>query len=182
MAHGTLEPMPQLPVSNARALAHLLADPARMQVLAAVALGASTADAILEATQLSPKDATTGLQRLQDAWLLTKGESDLAVRYDRIANMVRPPGPVPTDEQRELSPFISGRSLRSLPLKASRRTRVLEHVAASFDSERSYGEAAVNRVLERWCQGGEIDHVSLRRYLVDEGLLTREAGVYQRSA
>ncbi|MFG1649964.1 DUF2087 domain-containing protein [Micromonospora sp. NPDC049275] len=46
--------------------------------------------------------------------------------------------------------------------------------------------AAVARTPERsrtpdaWCAAGGSDHAALRRYLVEERLLTREHGVYQR--
>ncbi|MFJ6955738.1 DUF2087 domain-containing protein [Micromonospora aurantiaca (nom. illeg.)] len=35
--------------------------------------------------------------------------------------------------------------------------------------------------LRRWCEGGDADHVTLRRYLIDDMLLTREQGVYWRT-
>ena len=41
----------------------------------------------------------------------------------------------------------------------------------------TYPEAEVNDVLRRYHD----DYAALRRYLVDEGFLTREAGVYWRS-
>jgi hypothetical protein len=39
----------------------------------------------------------------------------------------------------------------------------------------------VAEVLKRWCEGGEVDHVTVRRYLVDEELLSRDGGVYWRT-
>jgi hypothetical protein len=42
-------------------------------------------------------------------------------------------------------------------------------------------EKEVDVVLRAWCAGGATDYVSLRRHLVDEGLLTRADGVYWRS-
>lgn len=65
----------------------------------------------------------------------------------------------------------------SLPMRSAKRKLLLEYVATRFDPDREYTEREVNAVL------GAVhdDHVSLRRYLVDEGLLEREAGVYRRS-
>jgi hypothetical protein len=36
-------------------------------------------------------------------------------------------------------------------------------------------------VLRAWCHDSETDHVTLRRYLVDEGLLSRADGEYWRT-
>lgn len=51
----------------------------------------------------------------------------------------------------------------------------------SFEPGRRFAEKEVDVVLRAWCAGGAADHVSVRRYLVDEGLLSRERGVYWRS-
>jgi hypothetical protein len=50
------------------------------------------------------------------------------------------------------------------------------HLASRFEPDREYGEDEVNRVL----QGVHSDHATLRRYLVDAGLLRRDRGVYRR--
>jgi hypothetical protein len=54
---------------------------------------------------------------------------------------------------------------------------VLEWVAGRFERERRYSEKEVNGIL----LGVHDDPASLRRYLVDEGLLGREAGTYWRA-
>jgi hypothetical protein len=50
-------------------------------------------------------------------------------------------------------------------------------VAGRFARGREYREDEVNRIL----QGFHTDHATLRRYLVDTGLLRRERGVYRRA-
>jgi hypothetical protein len=73
--------------------------------------------------------------------------------------------------------FMDGEGhLDVLPARSAKRRLVLEYVATRFEPKREYGEREVNAVL------GEVhdDFVTLRRYLVDEGLLEREAGVYRR--
>ena len=52
----------------------------------------------------------------------------------------------------------------------------LGYVARRFDESRDYEEREVNELLA----GFHYDTASLRRYLVDEGMLEREAGVYRR--
>ena len=64
----------------------------------------------------------------------------------------------------------------SLPVRSAKRKLLLEYVATRFEPDREYAERDVNAVLEQVHD----DHVALRRYLVDEGLLERDAGVYRR--
>ncbi|MER7474086.1 DUF2087 domain-containing protein, partial [Micromonospora sp. NPDC000018] len=70
--------------------------------------------------------------------------------------------------------------LVGLSAQRGRRRVLLAHVATSFEPGVRYPERAVDDVLRRWCEGGGSDHVTLRRYLVDEQLLAREQGVYWR--
>jgi len=67
--------------------------------------------------------------------------------------------------------------LLDLPRKHGKLLLVLDHVAQRFEPGRVYPEREVDAVLK------EIhpDHAALRRYLVDEGFLTRENGHYWRS-
>ena len=67
--------------------------------------------------------------------------------------------------------------LRSLPARDAKRRLVLEWVASRFEPGREYAEKEVNGIL----LGVYDDVASLRRFLVDEGLLAREAGVYWRT-
>ncbi|MCW2545257.1 MAG: hypothetical protein JWM40_2809 [Frankiales bacterium] len=97
-----------------------------------------------------------------------------------------PRRPPPTEDELRLirlgvAPFIApGARLTQLPAKHSKRMRVLEHiVATSFSGEHVYDEATVNELLARWCDGVRTDHVTVRRYLVDYGLMTRTAGAYR---
>jgi hypothetical protein len=58
---------------------------------------------------------------------------------------------------------------------------VREHVASSFEPGLRYPEREVDAVPRAWTEGGLLDHVTLRRYLVDENLLDRDGGEYWRS-
>jgi hypothetical protein len=77
----------------------------------------------------------------------------------------------------ELAAFFRNGRLETIPAARERRQAVLVHVAGKFESARDYGEAEVNRIL----QSVHSDHATLRRYLVDAGLLRRERGVYRRT-
>lgn len=159
-----------------RALPGLLADPGRMRVLAAVALG-STREELPGRTGLPPRDAAAALHRLQGAGLVT---GDLELAYDRLRELAVEPA---SEDPNGLEPFVRGGRLRSLPAQGSRRRRVLEHVAQqTFRPGVDYDERAVNELLMAWCEDGEVDHAALRRYLVEQGLMSRGGGVYRLGA
>ncbi|WP_109507458.1 DUF2087 domain-containing protein [Nocardioides speluncae] len=67
--------------------------------------------------------------------------------------------------------------LLSIPSKRTKRLVVLDHVAQAFEPGLTYDEKQVNEALATY----HPDFAALRRYLVDEQFLTREAGVYWRS-
>ena len=76
----------------------------------------------------------------------------------------------------ELAAFFRNGRLETIPARRDRRQALLVHVASGFASGREYGEDEVNRIL----QAVHSDHATLRRYLVDAGLLRREHGIYRR--
>lgn len=84
-----------------------------------------------------------------------------------------------TDEERVIRAFIRDGRLASIPAKPSKRELLLPYVVDTcFPEDREYEEREVNQRLALLHR----DVAALRRYLVDGGLMTREAGVYRRSA
>ena len=81
------------------------------------------------------------------------------------------------DEAEVLSRFFSGTRLTSIPAAHGKRLVVLERLAQEFEPGVRYVEAEVNFMLQRF----HADYAALRRYLVDEGFLTRADGVYWRT-
>jgi hypothetical protein len=75
-----------------------------------------------------------------------------------------------------LDPFVRDGHIMLMPTKRAKRLLVLDHVAQAFEPGRTYREAEVDRILI----GFHDDYPALRRYLVDEGFLTREENVYWR--
>ncbi|MGH2722521.1 MAG: DUF2087 domain-containing protein [Actinomycetota bacterium] len=72
--------------------------------------------------------------------------------------------------------FREGR-LTSIPSRRAKRVVVLDRLAQAFEPGRRYPESEVNATIARF----HLDSAALRRYLVDEGFLAREHGVYWRS-
>jgi hypothetical protein len=171
---------------DAAAIAGLLADPARRKVVAALVLGARTIEEVADATGLSLKDVALAARRLARGGLVRRDRHELELLSDRFGAAARAaaasaPSPEPlSDDPAEdavLSAFVREGRLVSIPAQRGKRRLVLEHLVRVFDVGVRYPEREVNALLAVW----HPDVAALRRYLVDEGLLTRDAGVYWRS-
>jgi hypothetical protein len=77
----------------------------------------------------------------------------------------------------ELRAFVQNGRIIRMPAKRARRLLLLDCVAQAFEPGRQYRESEVDEALKRTYD----DHATLRRYLVDEGFLSRRAGFYWRS-
>ena len=168
---------------NAATLTGLLGDEERLRVVAAIALGARTVDDVAKTGQLESDEVRRSLPRLIAAGVVEQHDG-LRVNLEplREAARDRPPRerelPHATpDQARILRNFVADGRLRALPVRAAQRRVVLEYLAERFDADTEYVEADVNELLGHFHD----DHASVRRYLVDEGLLTRSAGVYRRA-
>ena len=84
---------------------------------------------------------------------------------------------MPTLEETVLANFIRDGRIVAMPAKRSRRLVLLNHVAQKFEVGLRYSESEVNRKLRNLHD----DYAALRRYLVDEGFMTREHGEYWRT-
>jgi hypothetical protein len=76
-----------------------------------------------------------------------------------------------------LTTFFRDGRLVSIPAQHTKRLVVLRHLVRVFEPGVRYPEREVNALLAVW----HPDVAALRRYLVDHGMLAREAGVYWRS-
>jgi hypothetical protein len=75
-----------------------------------------------------------------------------------------------------LSRFLVDGRLVAIPAQRAKRRVILDHLAGLFEPGVRYQEAEVNKALRAY----HPDYAALRRYLVDEGFLKRESGVYWR--
>ena len=169
----------------------LLAEPERLKVVAALALGALTPSEIVAASGLDAKTAAAALRRLHSGGLIEDAPGGYVLRselFKQVARDAAPPDKAAephgyTDPKVEqlVATFVRGGRLVGLPGRRERRRLVLEHLVSSFEPGVRYPEREVDAVLRAWTEGGAVDHVTVRRYLVDESLLDRDGGEYWRS-
>jgi hypothetical protein len=101
----------------------------------------------------------------------------------------------------QLRPYVRDGRISAIPAKRAARLLLLDRVAQAFEPGRRYPELAVNEILKalydepcsfdgadpvksssKGKRTGFADHAALRRYLVEEGLLSRTpGGIYWRS-
>ena len=77
-----------------------------------------------------------------------------------------------------LRPYVRDGRITALPARRAVRLLLLDRIAQAFEPGRRYKEAAVNEILKTLYD----DYVTLRRYLIDEELMSRTPdGTYWRS-
>lgn len=82
------------------------------------------------------------------------------------------------DRERVLRAFLDGDGrVVAMPAKHRKRLVVLDHISRVFTPGERYTEHEVNILLRAFHD----DYAMLRRYLVDEGFLSRDRGVYWRT-
>ena len=164
----------------------LAIDPVRLAILGAAARGPVDVEAIAADLGIDARKVLRELGSLAAAGLIDR-EGRLAVEVLRdVARSVPTDapmdpslvdGPWTADERRILSRFFTGRRLGEIPSSHAKRVLVLERLAQDFEPGRRYAEREVDFALQLYFA----DYAALRRYLVDEGFLTRADGVYWRT-
>jgi hypothetical protein len=81
------------------------------------------------------------------------------------------------ERERVLRAFVRDGRLRAIPARAGKRRVLHEEIVQDFEPGRQYPEREVKDIHARW----HPDVAALRRYLVDDCLLSRTPGIYWRS-
>ena len=78
----------------------------------------------------------------------------------------------------QLRRYVRDGRISVIPAKRAARLLLLDQIAQAFEPGRRYRELVVNEILKAFYD----DHAALRRYLIDEDLLSRTPdGTYWRS-
>lgn len=173
---------------DATGLLRTLLEPSRLAVLGTIALTPATLDEIVVRTGVARREVLRTLGPLLQDGLVGRVDDAFVVDarvWREVAQQLPQAAPahpriafgMTAEEAEVLGRFFTGERLTEIPSARGKRLVVLERLALEFEPGRRYTEPEVNELLGRFND----DYASLRRHLVDEGLLDREAGVYWRS-
>jgi hypothetical protein len=176
-----------------------MADPARLRILGSLAGSPMTRDALAEAVGQPAPALVRPLEQLIAAELVearpAKGGARFALRADRIGAIGRRLAAldrgsdraddelaalegIPREDAKVLRGYLEDGRLATIPAQHAKREVVLRWLLDRvFTEDRDYPEKEVNQLIALV----HPDVASLRRYLVDAGLVTRQAGRYRRS-
>ena len=173
--------------SDLRLLLGLLAEPDRLKVVGALALhGPTGLLELAERSGLDPRDAQKALSRLENGAVVSERDGIWQLHLEVLRDAVRAATPARADDPGEgldgstaavLRAFLRDGRLVSIPAQQSKKRIVLDHIARVFEIGVRYREREVDAVLRAF----HPDYAALRRYLVDDGFLSREQGVYWRT-
>ncbi len=162
-------------------------DPLRLAILGHASTGPVDVPWLANLLGIPERKVLQAAGRLREAGLLTE---DLTLDREALRELAEAiaitEAPAPEiagkgewtpDEAQVLGRFFRGRRLTRIPAQRTKRIVILERLAQEFEPGIRYEEWQVDLVLKEF----HPDYASLRRYMVDEGLISREAGVYWRS-
>jgi hypothetical protein len=167
-------------------LLRIVLDPLRLTVLGRAAEGPLELGKLAFALGVPERRVRQAVGRLREAGLL---DADLKLNVDALRAIAdalptaEPPaaelleGNWTPEEAQVLATFFRGRTLTQIPAQHSKRLVILERLSQEFEPGIRYEEFQVNVIIKTFHE----DTASLRRYMVDAGFLTREAGVYWRT-
>ncbi len=177
------------PIGTPEEVLRALADPTRLSVAGVIARGPGTAAAVAKELGLRTDAVQRHLTRLARVGIVAVEADRRTYRLQAeglraaaaAAGPAREPGLAlgAADEEEEsvLRQYFRAGRLVEIPVRRSKRLVVLQRLALEFDVGERYPERQVNRILKRF----HPDVAALRRYLVDEGFLSRERGEYWRT-
>lgn len=168
-----------------------LADPTRIRILGLLAERPMYGQELAKVLDVKPPTVSHHLAPLVTAGLVrvrrennyhyyeldSEGIQHLAESTQHIARLLFPSNPLPPKSEeraRVLATFIKDGRLVSIPAQYKKRRYVIEELARSFEWGRLYDEKEVNAILKTFHE----DYASLRRELIDEGIMMRESSRY----
>ena len=164
-------------------IATVLLDLDRLAVAGALAARDATTDALVAATGRDRRTVLMALGDLRAAGLVVTDDqgtysidgSAIRAAAQDAADIEVPMDPaigfgMSDDERLVLGRFFSGKVLHEIPTQRAKRIMVLQRLALEFDIGRRYTEFEVNDILGAF----NADWSTLRRGMVDEGMLDRE--------
>ena len=178
---------------KAIALFKCLSDRSRLQILKSLAVEPMYVERLAERLSLTPPTVSFHLKKLEAAGLVGAAKEqyytlyhleDAALRVD-LMNIIREESSeISIQQEREkayrdkvIQNFFVYGKLKSIPAQRKKRRIILEEMVALFKPGKQYPEKEVNLIIADVFD----DFCTIRREMVDEGLMERENNVYWRT-
>ena len=166
----------------------LLADDTRLKILNILLGEDSYVEKIACDLGLTPATVCYHLKKLESAGIVNCSRSQFYIIYsinreifDRpMYEFIRVESAVDPEEKYKktvISNFFKCGKLINLPKQQKKREIVLREIATAFEKGRDYSEREVNIIIADFHD----DFCTIRRDMIAEKLLSREAGVYRKN-
>lgn len=167
---------------DAEEFLRIAADRTRLAVLGRLAVGAARAAQVSADCGINERDAVRVLGRLAAAGLVREQGGVYSLDDSALRSLaasrprVQPAHPavlagLDEDDAAVAARFFRGMTLVEIPAAEAKRRAVLRVLLDEFEPGRYYPEPEVRRILRKF----HPDDAALRRYMIDEGMLVREA-------
>ena len=167
-----------------------LSDSSRLLIISALKERPQYVEEIAERLHLAVSTVSFHLKKLEAAQLVTKVKEQYYVIYHlntallslTLSELTSFENPLKIvqeqriDEYKEkiLSTFFTNGKLKKLPTQHKKRLIVLQHILKNFKPDSSYAEKEVDGILRSIYD----DYCTIRRYFIDEHMMTRQNGNY----
>lgn len=179
--------------SQALSILKCLADKCRLRIV----LGLSKEDLYVERLsqwlEITPATVSFHLKKLEDAGLVTARKDQYYTMYS-LCHSPLVEGILQSIEedasrldiqksrdeqyrQKVLDAFMEYGKLKTIPAQRKKKRMILEEMAKSFEVGKTYTEKEVNLIIADYHD----DFCTLRREMIDEGLMRRENGCYWKT-
>jgi hypothetical protein len=165
-----------------------LADAERLKIAGLLGVEALSVTQVAERLDMKPAEAQHHLEQLTKAGLAHKEGSLYKLDSQALEKQTRqvlaqshPPAPEYEGDEFEVKTlrtyFASDGNLKAIPTQHKKLMVILCYLVKNFEPGVKYPENQVNQILRRFHE----DTAALRRYMVDNKLLSREKGIYWRT-
>ena len=178
--------------TEAVSLFKCLADKSRLQILKSLAIEDMYVERLAERLGISAPTVSFHLKKLADAGAVTSYKSQYYMMYSlnkdvfetSMLEIIREKSDeAEVQAQRDadyrrkvIDAFFEDGKLKSIPSQRKKERIVLEKIAEAFEYDRVYSEREVNIIIADFYD----DFCTIRRDMISENLLDRDAGKYWR--
>lgn len=170
-----------------------LSDRSRLQILKSLAIEDMHVERLAQRLGLTPPTISFHLKKLAEAGAVSGTKSQYYMVYSlnrelfrrEMLDILLEESEEATEQQRRdeeyrrkvIESFFVDGKLTSIPAQRKKERIILEVIAGAFEKGRDYSEREVNIIIADFHD----DFCTIRRDMIAEKLLSREAGVYRKN-